>query len=58
MILRTNPIQVFDNACKVVYFVGSINLLFYIFIIEIFGLLIITYVHQMLSKIIGRLVTT
>ena len=39
-------------------FAGNINLLLYIFSIAIFGLLVITYVHQMLSKIIDRLVTT
>ena len=42
----------------VLYFAGNINLLFDISIIAIFGLLVITYVHQMLSKIIGKLITT
>ena len=57
MIFWTNPIQVFENACMVLYFAGNINILFYISIIAIFGLLVITYVHHMFSKIIGRLVT-
>ena len=58
MLFWTNPIQVFENTCMVLYFAGNMNLLFDISIIAIFGLLVITYVHQMLSKIIGKLVTT